>query len=69
MKVLKQDDPIHTPKRFATLYPNIGGLIDISFDPHPPYEPEDFNDTQIEYIKLPVGVIGCICYTFCVLTQ
>ncbi|TPX37948.1 hypothetical protein SeMB42_g06780 [Synchytrium endobioticum] len=53
MKVLKQDDPIHTPKRFARDYPNVGGLIDISLDDHPPYASADFQETQIDYIKLP----------------
>ncbi|TPX34691.1 hypothetical protein SmJEL517_g02763 [Synchytrium microbalum] len=53
MKVLKQDDAIHTPKRLAQDYPQICGLIDISLDDQPPYDIADFANTGIEYIKLP----------------
>ncbi|KAJ3048091.1 hypothetical protein HK097_010877 [Rhizophlyctis rosea] len=51
MKTMQQEDPVHSPKKFAAQHPEIGLVIDISREA-PPYVPEDFEGTTCTYRKL-----------------
>lgn len=51
MKVLRQSDPTHSPTPFAEAHPEIGYIIDITHD-SPPYDPAEFDTSQIRYKKL-----------------
>lgn len=50
MKVLRENDPIHSPRALEVLHSEIGAIIDISREA-PPYNPGDFN--RVKYYKFP----------------
>ncbi|KAI8066551.1 Alpha/Beta hydrolase protein [Gongronella butleri] len=51
MKVMRQTDAEHSPAAFLAKYPEIGFIIDLSKDT-PPYRTSDFDNSNIEYIKV-----------------
>ncbi|RUS14456.1 hypothetical protein BC937DRAFT_93793, partial [Endogone sp. FLAS-F59071] len=50
-KIMRQNDPEHSPAAFIAQHPEIGYIIDFSHE-SPPYRPSDFDGSNIRYIKL-----------------